>query len=148
MARQSFIQTAQENIRKDLFEGCEAQFFRGMQVISTDPGDIRSKVDQALAKTGLCVVVEVMGGPAPIPCDPTDWNARISVVERVPVNRAGRSGKTADLVVDAVHRCFANGGHFVRGDTKPAHENGLTIYVIEGKTLILLEKKADDGGEC
>lgn len=148
MVRQSFIQTAQENILRNLFEGCEAQFFRGISVIATDPGDIVAKVNKALSGVGLCVVVEVPGGPAPIPEDPTDWDAQVSVVERPPVNRQRKNGKTADVVVDAILRCFANGGHFRPTLVRPAHTEKATCFVVEGKTTIVLSSAANGGGEC
>lgn len=148
MARRSFMQTAQELIKKDLFQGVEAQFFRGMEIIAADPGDIVAKVNRALGGVGLCVVVEVAGGPAPIPCDPTEWDARISAVERPPVNRPG-NGKTADLVVDAVLRTFAEGGHFRPTRVAPAHTDKETCWVVEGKTTIVLREAADaPQGEC
>lgn len=148
MARQSFMQTAQENIRKNLFEGCEAQFFKGMNVIAADPGDIVAKVSKALSGVGFCVVVEVPGGPAPIPEDPTEWDARVSVVERPPVNRQRENGKTADVVVDAILRSFANGGHFRPTRVVPAHTEKETCFVVEGKTTIVLSSAANGGGEC
>ena len=152
-ARKSFIQTAQDNIRNDLFEGCEAQFFRGLMVVATDPADILAQTTQALAETGLCIVVEVPGGPAPIPGDYTDWDARVTVAERPSLTRPG-DGKTADVVVDAVLRRFACGGHFRPVQVVPAHRaeaDGTTvtaIYVIEGKTTILLDSTPNPGGAC
>lgn len=149
MARKSFIQVAQENIQKDLFQGREAQFFRGMQIVAADPGDIAAKVNRALGGVGMCVVVEVLGGPAPIPEDPTEWNARVSAVERSPVNREGRTGKSADLVVDAILRTFADGGHFRPTRVADAHTEKETCYVVEGKTTIVLRAAAEgQGGEC
>lgn len=152
MARQSFIQEAQANICKDLHEKAAAQFFRGMEVIAADPGDIVAKAGHALAGTGLCVVVEVAGGPAPIPEDPTDWDARISVLERPAVNREGRNGKTADLVVDEVLRTFppdgSGCGHFRAVRVVDAHSEKLTCYVIEGKTSIVLRTTEARPPEC
>lgn len=152
-ARKSFIQTAQDNIRNDLFEGCEAQFFRGMQVIASDPADILAQATQALAETGLCIVVEVQGGPAPIPGDYTDWDARVTVAEHPSISRPG-DGKTADVVVDAVLRRFADGGHFRPKRVVPDHRvepdgTAVTaIYVIEGTTTILLATTPNPGGTC
>jgi len=121
-----------------------------MKVVATDPGDIEASVARALAEVGICVVVEVLGGPAPVPEDPTEWDASVTVVERPAVNRADRfDGKTADVVVDAVLRTFANGGYFRAVRVRPASEEGVAAYEIEGKTTIVLREAAEgQGGEC
>ena len=160
MARQSFMQIAQACIARELYEGNEAQFFKGLEVISADPGDIAEQANRALAEVGLCVVVEVPGGPAPIPEDPTEWDAQVTVAEVPSVHRSGNfNGKTADVVVDAILRRFpsdgSGGGHFRAVKVTPAHEtdrDGKTTtvcYVVEGKTLVILRAAGETPqGEC
>lgn len=139
--RKSMMQTAAENIRRDLLEGCETDFFTGVDIIRADKGDVLAAVNEAIARLGLCLVVEVAGGPAPLLCDPTDWDAVITIVETPALSRAeGGSGKTADLALDAVLATFVEGrGHFRPTEVRPLAGDDLVIEV-RGKTTVVFYK--------
>lgn len=138
--RKSMMQTAAENIRRDLLEGCETDFFTGVDIIRADKGDLDTAIDEAIARLGLCLIVEVAGGPAPLLCDPTEWDAVITIVETPALSRAeGGSGKTADLALDAVLATFIEGGHFRPTEVRPLSGKDLVIEV-RGKTTVVFYK--------
>lgn len=138
--RKSMMQTAAENIRRDLLEGCEADFFTGVDIIRADKGDLDTAIAEAIARLGLCLIVEVAGGPAPLLCDPTEWDAVITIVETPALSRAeGGSGKTADLALDAVLATFIEGGHFRPTEVRPLSGKDLVIEV-RGKTTVVFYK--------
>lgn len=139
--RKSLMQRAAEAIRRDLLEGCEADFFAGLDIIRADKGDVLTAVNEAIARLGLCLVVEVAGGPAPLLCDPTEWDASIVIAESPVLNRAaGGSGKTADLALDAVLATFIEGrGHFRPKEVRPLAGDDLVIEV-RGKTTVVFYK--------
>lgn len=138
--RKSMMQTAAENIRRDLLEGCENDFFTGVDIIRADKGDLDTAISEAIARLGLCLIVEVAGGPAPLLCDPTEWDAVITIVETPALSRAeGGSGKTADLALDAVLATFIEGGHFRPTEVRPLSGKDLVIEV-RGKTTVVFYK--------
>ena len=139
--RKSLLQTAAENIRRDLLEGCEADFFAGVDIIRADKGNLETSIAEAIARLGLCLVVEVAGGPAPLLCDPTEWDAVITIAESPTIARAaGGTGKTADLALDAVLATFVEGrGHFRPKEVRPLAGDDLVIEV-RGKTTVLFYK--------
>ena len=148
--RKSMMQTAAEAIRRDLLAGPQAAFFAGVPIIRADKGDLETAIAEAIGRLGLCLVVEVTGGPAPIPCDPTEWNAVVTIAESPAISRAGGgSGKTADLALDAVLLAFAEGrGHFHPTEVRPLAGDDLAIEV-RGKTLVLLAPEDEAGeGKC
>jgi hypothetical protein len=147
--RISFTQIAADKIAEEIRSGPEADFFAGIPVLAGDPGDVVARANQALAETSLCIVIAVTGGPAPIPGDPTSWNAELDVLERPAVNRAaGDSAKTADQAADALLRTFAWGEkHFLPSRDPEAvamqveEERGTVkqvVWRIRGTTTVLL----------
>ncbi len=141
------MQTAAENIRRDLLEGCETDFFTGVDIIRADKGDVLAAVNEAIARLGLCLIVEVAGGPAPLLGDPTEWDAVITIVETPALSRAeGGSGKTADLALDAVLATFIEGGHFRPTEVRPLSGEDLVVEV-RGKTTVLFYKSTPNEEE-
>lgn len=146
--RTSLMQRAAEAIRRDLLEGCEADFFAGLDIIRADKGNVLTTVNEAIARLGLCLVVEVRGGPAPLLGDPTEWDASIVIAESPVLNRAeGGSGKTADIALDAVLATFVEGrGHFRPTEVLPLAGDDLVIEV-RGKTTVEFFKTNKQTGE-
>lgn len=143
MNRKSFIQDAQTEIVKQLQEGSEKQFFASVDILSADNKDFAAEINRAVAQIGLAVIVEILGGPMPIPDDPTEWNALITVTENPTVNRSeGGSRKAADVVVDAIMRAFRDGGWFAPTEITAVPADDLLIWEIKGKCIIVLHTNA------
>lgn len=144
--RKSLLQTAAEAIRRDLLEGCEADFFAGVDIIRADKGDLQTAINEAIARLGLCLIVEVASGPAPLLGDPTEWDAAIVIAESPTLSRAeGGSGKTADLALDAVFATFAAGrGHFRPTEWRSLAGDDLVLEV-RGKTTVVFYKTNNEG---
>ena len=133
--RDSFIQEAEERMAREILEGPEHAFFAGIPVLRADEGDIEAAAKRALAETGLCLVCEVSGGPVPVcPGDIVPWNASVAVTEIPALNRAGTSGKTADLALEALLRTYATEGRpeavFAAQEVEPLRER------IDGKQFV------------
>ena len=142
--RLSFIQEAQENIKRQMLEQCcDKEFFRDLNILTADKGDLLTEIEKVIGSLGLVLVIEVTGGPMPIIEQATEWNASINIIETPTLARGENSdGKTADVVLDAVLRAFANGGYFVGKTIKMTPtESGIVIYTVEGTTDIILKTK-------
>lgn len=146
MSRHTLIQQAQANIRRQLLEGPRAGYFAGIDIVCTDKGDIEASVTEAIAKVGVCIVIDVQGGPAPILGDPTEWTASVTICETPAINRAGGSGKTADAILDEVLLAFADGGFFRPQKVTPLSGNDVLIE-IAGTTSIILDNHNHLKGE-
>lgn len=113
--RVSSLQKAEREIAQGLLEGPERDFFEGWgdRIVCADQGDVRTAIDEAIAKLAICVAIKVSGGPIGAPGNFMEWNASIRIGEVVATHRvAGWDGKAADVVADAVCRAFAAGGAF------------------------------------
>ena len=146
--RSSLVQTAQANIKRQLLEGDMAQFFRGMgdRIIAADPGELLTSLAETLASLSLGIVIEVTAGEAPH-WDRVDWDAELTIFENPVLNRPG-DGKTADMVLDAVFRCFVDGGAFypTRFAMLPGDER--VGWVVTGTTPVAMLETPNPGGNC
>lgn len=150
IVRQTLTQTAQANIKRQLLEGNQAQFFRGMgnAIIAADPGELAAMLAETIAGISLGIIIEVVGGPTPH-YDIEDANAEITIFENPVINRAqGSNGKTADVVLDAVLLAFADGGAFwpKSFDMLPGDER--VGWVVRGTTPIALVPTDNPGKAC
>lgn len=136
-ARQSAVQQAQANIQNQLLTGIEKEFFRNLTIITSDQGDILTAINTTIGQVGLCITIEVDGGKVPVAGDSQAWRTLISIYEMPVVNRGENgTGKTADVVLDAVIRATANGGYFVSEDAEQITMPGFAKWIIAGTTNI------------
>ena len=86
------------------------EFFSNVDVIGQDKGDVLTAVQEAIAKMGLCVVVEVTGGDVKYPdvgVGAIAAKVAFIISENVLINRAdGGTGKTADDATDEILVAF------------------------------------------
>ena len=147
--RSSLVQTAQANIKRQLLEGSTAQFFRGMgdRIIAADPGELLTSLSETIASLSLGIIIEVTAGDAPH-WDQVDWNAELTIFENPVLNRTGGDGKTADIVLDAIFRCFIDGGAFypTRFAMLPGDER--VGWVVSGTTPVAMLETPNPGGTC
>lgn len=141
-ARESFFQQAQANIKQQLLEGCEKEFFRDVEILTADPATILSTIDEALGKLGLCVSIEVTGGVAPQVEVETEWDASVFVFETPVLNRGDKfDGKTMDIVVDAVLRACCGMTYFVPKSVEILALEGYAACEVKGTTNIILKQQ-------
>ncbi len=149
--RPSLTQTAQANIRRQLLEHpATAQFFRGMgdRIIAADPGELLAALAETIAGLSLGILIEIVGGPAP-GWGEEMWDTDITIFENPVLNRAGNwDGKSADVVLDAVLRCFADCGAFVPGNVEQLPGTERTGWVVHGKTTVAMLENPNPGGAC
>ena len=149
--RETFTQRAQANIKKQLLEHpATAQFFRGMgdRIICADPGELLTTLAEKIAGLSLGIIIEVVGGPLPR-WGEEQWDAEITIFENPVLNRAGNwDGKSADVVLDAVARCFADCGAFVPGRTEQLPGEERTGWIVHGKTTVAMIPNPNPGGQC
>lgn len=145
--RQTLTQKAQEAVKKQLLEGREAQFFRGWgeRIVTADDGELLTKLAESIAALSCGIIVECTGGPAPH-WDEEQWDAELTIFENPVLNRPG-DGKTADAVMDAVFRCFADGGAFWPVDARKLPGTERVGWVVKGKVAVRMEER-QGGGEC
>ncbi len=144
-ARLSFMQQAQANIKQFLMEQCcEKEYFRSLNILTSDTGTILDEIDEALKTLGLAVSIEVTGGKVPVVDDTNaSWNCSIFVTENPILNRSETgTGKTADTTVDAILRATCIGpSYFVPEEVVVSVIPGLVAYEIRGTTGIILKSK-------
>lgn len=152
--RNSFIQEAEEAMAREIIEGPAHAFFAGIPVLRADEGDIAAAAERALAETGLCLVCEVSGGPVPVcPGDAVPWTASVSIAEVPAVNRAGSTGKTADLALEALLGAYATEGRGLACFTAQqvesfrTPERGVVGYTVTGEVHVM-PLSAGAGGEA
>lgn len=154
--RASILQETEERMRREILEGPEHAFFAGIPVLRADEGDIAAAAERALAETGLCLVCEVSGGPVPVcPGDIVPWNASVAIGEVPAVNRAGTSGKTADLALEALLRTYATEGrgeavfsaHEIEPFRERVAEKDVVGWLIRGEVHVVPLSDGADGEE-
>lgn len=147
-ARQTLTQRAQEAVKKQLLEGCEAQFFRGWgdRIVTADPGELLTSLAETVAGLSCGIIVEVAGGKAPH-WDAEDWKMVLTIFENPVLNRPG-DGKTCDAVLDAVFRCFADGGAFWPTDFRQLPGDERVGWEVEGTAKAMLLPTENATGEC
>lgn len=148
MTRQTMVQKAQEAVKRQLLEGREAQFFRGWgeRIVTADAGELLMKLAEIVAGLSCGIIVECTGGPAPH-WDGEEWDAELTIFENPALNRPG-DGKTCDAVLDAVLRCFADGGAFWPVDVRQLPGEERVGWVVRGKVSVAMVEREAGGGEC
>ncbi|MFH0907194.1 MAG: hypothetical protein V1929_00325 [bacterium] len=101
-----------DRIQQDIADFIKADaFFKNIDIVTADKGTIDDDVGQALAKLGLCVVVEMMTGKVDhenVGAGAITMRPTLSVIETPLLNRtADGTGKRAEDVVEQLFLLFS-----------------------------------------